>query len=677
MSTDSFNLAPAQTTAAGATTAPAPHTTPAAPAPASRAKKQQPTDDSEAGQSVAGVVVPGAALTGLISLCWMIHQFGLPAVLLGIAACAAAASAALVLKARKGAKRVSAARKAAARAAGGGGSGRTVLNRSAGGAKKPSSARTGGGDRAGGRRAGASLGMGGSKASGGKGRTPSGAGTVGKGARRTGLSGAAVKPAGLTKPKPKKTPAPAAASGPAAARTNSRKTPGTGLLAGLTGGQGRMLKTGARGKQLPTPRTPKKNTPTGGGQAKPKTSAPRPGTPAPTSSAPKAGKVGRLARLAGRKSAGTPVNPLKGAPKTLTGSKTSRKLAPTGKAARANTTTKPRTPKPAQLTPKTLKPVTAKKAAKQAAKGKKPKTLKHKPTAHMSRWRRGTYLAGVKLRKHTSKKTRMRIRRVISPARTATRTTSRLLSPPLAHAWRWGSRAFLNWHMAVGTIRYSTAGPNWMRACAKVIHVLYSPAARAVAATGSWGWLNRWMYQHTSGPAAADRISKTPAPRPDTAPADAEGTAGTEDSDWGGMFGQPFNPPTDHTGITAPTGAAPMSEYAAPLEQAIDAVRQAGAMLLTNPAENMVGYEATLRALSGLQAEIGEAVRLAGETTRENFKVNPAVADAYADTAGYAISLASRLEEIPVLYRTLHAEQIENIENPTVQARKWDITANE
>ncbi|WP_329126068.1 hypothetical protein [Streptomyces sp. NBC_01353] len=117
--------------------------------------------------------------------------------------------------------------------------------------------------------------------------------------------------------------------------------------------------------------------------------------------------------------------------------------------------------------------------------------------------------------------------------------------------------------------------------------------------------------------------------------------------------------------------------YAAPLEQAADAVRQAGAMLLTSPAENMVGYEQTLHALATLQEAIGDVVRHAGETTRENFKVNPAIAEAYDDTASYASNLAQRLTEIPTLFRQLHEEQIDNIENPTVQARKWDISANE
>lgn len=657
MSTDSFNLAPAQTMAAGATTAPAPHTTlaptaaAAAPAPASRPKKKQTATDDQAGQSVAGVVIPGAALTGLISLCWLIHQFGLPAVLLAVAACAAAATAALVLKARKGTKRVSSARKAAARAAGGGGSGRTVLNRSAGPVKKP---RSGGstGTGGGGRRPGSTTSSG-LKASGPTRKTNSSAGGGKRTSSPTRTTPSAVKPAGLVKPKKSPTPVPS--------RNQPQKTPGTGLLTGLTGA--RAPKNGGRGKQVPAPRTPKKNTPTTGGKGATRpTTAPR--TPArPTSPAPKSGKAGLLTRITGRKTPtpapGVPGKPAGTLNKKLTGSKASRKLAPTSKAARANTAQKPRTPKPAQLKPKTLKPIPVKKAVKQAAKGKKPKTLKRKPTAHMNRWRRATYLAGVKLRKHTSRKTRRRIRRVISPARTAVRTTGRILSKPLAHTWRRTTRGVLAAHMFLGTIRYTSAGPNWLRPMAAVLHAITSPVARTLAATGSWGWLNRWMYQHTAPHIPKTSPTPTTTPTPKTPPTPAPAA------------------PAHHT-ITTPVvpKGTPMSA-SAPIEQAVDAVRQAGAMLLTNPADNMVGYEATLHALATLQAEIGEAVRAAGESTRQNFKVNPAIAEAYDDTAGYANSLAGRLEEIPALFRTLHEEQIDNIENPTVQARKWDISANE
>ncbi|TXS42222.1 hypothetical protein, partial [Streptomyces sp. t39] len=73
------------------------------------------------------------------------------------------------------------------------------------------------------------------------------------------------------------------------------------------------------------------------------------------------------------------------------------------------------------------------------------------------------------------------------------------LSPPLARAWRYSSRLFLQAYTICGTVRYSTSGPNWMRPLAKALHIIYRPAALLVAASGTWGWLNRWMYTHTSG----------------------------------------------------------------------------------------------------------------------------------------------------------------------------------
>lgn len=115
---------------------------------------------------------------------------------------------------------------------------------------------------------------------------------------------------------------------------------------------------------------------------------------------------------------------------------------------------------------------------------------------------------------------------------------------------------------------------------------------------------------------------------------------------------------------------------ALPLVAAIDAVRTAGAMLLIHPADNMVGYEMTIRQLAELEYAISDVVRAAAASTRDNFKVNPAVPEAYDDTAAYMRATGDRLAALPYLFRLLHAEQIDNIENPTPAAAKWDINAN-
>ncbi|MEU9947088.1 hypothetical protein [Streptomyces sp. NPDC047939] len=649
MSTDSFNLAPGQHQPAGAITyAPTP-----APAPATQQtpKKRAPKTDPNT-PTLAGAVIPGAALTGFIGLCWLIHQFGLPAVLLGVIACATAATAALAMKGRKGKQSVSKARKAAVKQSGGGGPGRSVLS--------------GGGKRSG----GGAL---------------KGATGAGKGGGRTMNS----KSSGLT------------SSGMGKGSLGGAKTPKKNPLS--KGGQAKGPLTNAPKNKTPKTNSPlsRKSAALGGGNHAPNSKVPtqRKNTPAPQHKTPngrgkhskatpaKTGRSGLLSRIKNRKTpqpptkkqpTNRPLKPIKSntvktgkktpTPPTTSGRKTAkpiraalaRKLA---QAAKSNTLTRtPKTPKSQHLKTKSKKTLTPKKTARLKKKGKKAKLVKNRPTSHtttLGRMRRTTYLAGTKLRKHTSKKTRMRIRRVISPARTAARRTSNLISPPLAFLWRHGTRGLLAAHMALGTIRYTHAGPNWVHPLAAVFHTITSPAARLVHATGSWTWLNRWMYQHTA-----------PKTVPVTTPAPAQP-----------LTGQVIPPRPTHAPVFAPSTTAPkgtpVSAYAAPLQQAADAVRQAGIMLVSNPAENMVGYEATLNALADVQAAISEVLAQAGSTTRENFKVNPAVAEAYDDSAGYAGTLASRVGEIPTLFRTLHEEQIENIENPTVQARKWDIAANE
>lgn len=157
-----------------------------------------------------------------------------------------------------------------------------------------------------------------------------------------------------------------------------------------------------------------------------------------------------------------PIKPLKKAKNTAArkGKKATtafaRKLA---KAAKANKKTRgPKAPKPQHLKTKSKKPLSPKKAARRKAKGKKTKLVRNRPVsyrARLGRMRRTTYLAGVKARKHINVKTRMRIRKVTSPGRVLARRTNRLLSPPLATLWRYGTRSLLAAHMALGTVRYT------------------------------------------------------------------------------------------------------------------------------------------------------------------------------------------------------------------------------
>lgn len=281
--------------------------------------------------------------------------------------------------------------------------------------------------------------------------------------------------------------------------------------------------------------------------------------------------------------------------------------------------------------------------------------------APMNALRRAQYWAGRKLRKHTSALTRRRLRKAAVPFRAGARAVARYGTPLLARAWRLGSRGLLKAHMALGSVRFSTMGPNWLRPLARVLHTLTTPAARALAWTGTWGWLNRWMYRHTGG-------GSTPTVPRRRASAPGRRTAAVH---------RPVHSPTKISTAPAVKGVPVSSiEPALPLHYAADAVRTAGAMMVLNPAGNMVGYEATINSLAEIQRAIGDVIAMAAHSSRENFKVNPAIPDAYDDTAVYAHALAGRLDSIPTLYRIIHAEQIDNIENPTVQGAKWDQSAN-
>ncbi|MEU3399352.1 hypothetical protein AB0H40_22110, partial [Streptomyces filamentosus] len=107
---------------------------------------------SQKDDSLAGLLLPGGAITGLISLCWLIHQFGLPVVIFAILAAAATAVTAAAIKASD---RIKAAKRTwRGRTAGGAGPG-VGRNGARGGTDRRSAAGAGGGRTAAGNRAGA------------------------------------------------------------------------------------------------------------------------------------------------------------------------------------------------------------------------------------------------------------------------------------------------------------------------------------------------------------------------------------------------------------------------------------------------------------------------------------------------------------------------------------------
>ncbi|MGW1468571.1 hypothetical protein ACWCPT_30020 [Streptomyces sp. NPDC002308] len=659
MSTDSFNLAPAE---AGATPTPTTKTTPTPTGTTSKskAKKQPAAPDTPTDGTVAGAVIPAAALTAFISLCWLTHQFGLPLVLAGVIACALAASAALAAKARKGARPVRDARKNALGAAGRGrtGAGGGSSGGGAAGGGLGRSPRTGGGSTG---RGATGLGAASPSAKkngsqGGPGRIPSAAGS---GTRAQGggtLS--ATKPSGLIAPKSSRssgkgpsgagfgggtrTPGAGAANSIPKQNRGTNTTPGAGgtgtaaggpgklgplrgLGGGLRGGANKPGGTGAHGR---LERAHDRKTNGGGngtlGSLKPHKPAPRISTPTrPLSKAEK--KQERAAKTAAaqnRKAAGTlgKILPENLAPQ------------PAGKGLRAR--------RHRRINGKLNK-----------AQGK---LATIKGIQHDKAELKKTRAKLKKLRK-------IRIRKIFHPARAVTRRLSKVG----AVAWRFGTQAFNRAHMLLGNIRYSDIGPNWVRPMARLFHALTSPVARLIHKTGSWGWLNRWMYGNTV-------IQPNPTLKPVSPGAVA--AAVIRNSAHNARHTTFVSP-----GTTAPKGSTTVSSDisgAMPLVYAAEAVRAAGIMLLVNPADNMHGYAATIKQLADVQAAISQVIQAAAETTRENFAVNPIISDAYDDTAGYGYSLAERLEAIPTLFQMIHADQIHNLENPTPQAAKWDIGNN-
>lgn len=584
----------------------------------------KPPQHEAADGTLAGLLVPGGVITGLIGLCWLTHRFGLSLVLGGIVVCAIAASAVIGKRKKRNPnlsprmrprgptgsnqsggrqRRLTGASSGAKMAPSG-----NVRKPTSGGANSP---RSGGAKNAGRSRLGGGLGA-------GFGAAKSSSRSPIAGAKPLGLGGAKKPTGGLLG---------AAKNGPAGSRS-----PGSGLPLGKrqkpAGGSANKpgigpLLGGAR------------NTPGGGHRPlSPRHSGGGANTlKAAKQRANKSRKNGDNwpASTADKKSPAAKPNKPLGVAASL------RRLAQAAKKNRnANVTT------PRQV------PTTARKALP-------PGATRRTHLSKAARW------AGKKVRKHTSPQTRLRIRNATQPLRHAANRASRVASPLLARAWRYGSRGLLAAHMALGSIRYSNRGPNWLRPLAKVFHVLTTPAARAIAWSGSIGWLNRWMYQHTSDQPARRNATTTP-----TGVTPAQRGAHTPIS-------RPALSAGPLTGGTTVTNIQP----AMPLVNAAEAVRLAGAMLIINPADNMVGYEMTIRQLADLQSAIASVIRAAAASTRENFKVNPAVSEAYDDTAAYMDSIAARLGSIPYLYRVIHAEQIDNIENPTIQGAKWDIGANQ
>ncbi|MFF8458819.1 hypothetical protein ACF06T_30290 [Streptomyces albidoflavus] len=666
----SLNLAPGQTPPGAAPQPPTTQPPTQNPTP-KKTKTPDPSPDPHG--TVGGVIIPGAALSSFIGLCWLIHQYGLPAVLLGVVACAIAATGALILRASRSRKR-SPLRSGGFFRSGGGGGGpgpRPPKLPRSGGGQRSTLGSLGASNRAAGRNAPRSSGAGrtggtlGGGAGRGAGNRSNGLGSLGGGTRKSTGPFSQKTSGSLGKTNQPRTNTPSLNKRSSGSILAPHRTPTTNTGAG--GGAGKTGRGSGNGKH-------RKHSNNGHGTGRGgllsrihnRRTAPLKNPKGPKGpKLPKNNSAGNGGTLSPHKPGKQPYKnkPLHTPTRPLT-KKAAALARAMARAAKRNNRTRPRRTKPNHLkaTPKTpahLRGAKARRYARTIRRATAPRRLRARALHHA---RRGTYLVGVKARKHLPYKIKLRLRHANKLRRAITRRAGRLISKPLAHAYRTGARWFLKAHLRLGTRRYTAAGPNWMRPLTRLLHVVTSPAARLVSATGSWTWLNKWIYRHTT-PGALNRVNPNPQQH---APSPAGPTAPTV--------------PTQRNTITPPhlsEGTILMAQAAQPLDQAIEAITSAGAQLLTNPADNMLGYEAVLHRLSEVQAAISGVLTQAAESTRENFKVNPAIAEAYNDYANYSTGLSDRLADIPTMYRSLHAEQIDNIENPTIQARKWDIASNE
>ncbi|MEU3593014.1 hypothetical protein [Streptomyces filamentosus] len=343
---------------------------------------------------------------------------------------------------------------------------------------------------------------------------------------------------------------------------------------------------------------------------------------------------------------------------------------------------KGKTPKPPKTTPATPGSGTGKpgkgKTPKPPSKGKAPRhrryTWKKNPVRKAGsllksgfvKTRRGTRRTWKTI---TSRKFRRRLHKAWTPFRAVYRGTRKHGGKLAANVMRVGGRWILATHTFLGTIRLSTKGPNWLRPLSRVLHWATSPLAMVVNISRRWTWLSTWIYATaTARPITKPVTTKTP-PTP---------TAGTGTP-------APAPSPAGHATVpspaTAPTGGPTVGDtspvhHAYPLIYAADAIRAAGAAFAAAPADSMKGYEAVIETLGHLDFAMCHLMHTIAQVTEEDFKVDPAIPDHFRSIGIQFLMLGGFVDSAHKVFRDLHAAQLENLENPTWQGRKWDISAN-
>ncbi|MFD6534993.1 hypothetical protein [Streptomyces goshikiensis] len=637
MSTPEYDMAPpTATVTASPPVAAQPQASGAAPATSSSTQPTQRrrTASQKKGELI-GAILPGAILSGLVSLCWLIHQFGLPAVALALLAVAVTTTTALVIKAgRRTAKTAARLGRTGRGGSGGAGPGGRSSNRSGSGTGRRSAGGTGGGSRAGGR--------GGLGKQGGRGLGPQRNTAPGALSRKPAGLGGGKSPFGLGGSKPPKN---------SAARTLANTAGGSRPTAGPKSPKGSLF----------------------GGSSKK-------GNLFPHSSGRDAGPFGKHG---GSKTNG--LGPNSGSGTNSTGPKNGK-----GKNNRKGTTpaspTAPNGGSPAGTTPG--QPGTAPAATpgapshrKASALGRRVRQLrrgavksaavvKRAYTASTSPKFRSRVRAAAKMpvksvrairkfyRAATSLKVRNRLRKMARPLKWSYGIGSKVL----ANGIRWGRRGVMALHSALGMVRSSTLGPNWLRPMARLLYWATTPLARLASASGSWGWLQGWIYKHAT--------SKPTAP---STPAGGKSTT-TPTSTTGSH--QKVPAPTSAPSATGTPVSSSLSQHAYPLQRAREAIALARIAFASAPADNMKGYETVIQNLGLVNWSMAALMQTVAHVTETEFRVNAAVPERFRWIATQFIHLGGFIDAAHQVYRQVHAEQISNYEQPTWQGRKWDISAN-
>ncbi|MFF9204401.1 hypothetical protein ACF1AE_21780 [Streptomyces sp. NPDC014986] len=602
---------------------------------------------SQKDDRLAGALIPGGVITGLISLCWMVHQFGLPVVIFALLAAAATATAAVAIKVgRRAAKAAS--RNRGGRGAGGAGpgagrsgGGRAGGGRSGGGRAPGLGGHPGAGNRSGGigpsRRSGG--GSRGSNTPGPLSRKPGGMGSLKSPSGRggTGTAPRSLNKGGLGGAKSAAGPKPFKGSG--SLFNGGKRSNGSGFGA-FGGGSGKAPKQPRTGTGLGSILS-RKGSGSGTGT----------GTKGPSPTPKKRKPSGAGTDGAGAASSGDTKTP---------------KKTPGGTTALGG-------PKGGKT------PGLGKGKGGSGSTGKTPKNPVRK-TAHVVRKTAGTIKTGtlkttgaVKkgYTKVTSPKFRRGMHKAATPFRAVFRGTRKHGGKFVANVMRWGGRMILSVNTALGTVRYSTMGPNWLRPLSRVLHFATSPLADLVNRTRSWTWLNAWVYRTATArplPAAGD----TPPTLP-SAPTAGTGTAAPAPPP--GAYAPVPSPASAPPGGVPPMDTSPV-HHAYPLIYAADAIRMAAAAFASAPADSMKGYEAVIENLGHLEVAMCHLLHDIAEVTENDFKVNPHIPDQYRTLAVHFLMLGAFVDQAHTVYREIHAEQLENIENPTWQGRKWDLSEN-